>query len=427
MPPQDPVRILFVGDMHLGRRAARVPASAWRDHGLADDLLTPASSWRRCVETALSRGVDAVALAGDLVHDEDDVFEARGRLEEGLRRLTGAGIRVCAVAGNHDTRVLPALADVLDDLVLLGRDGTWDTCPIAPHVRLAGWSFPARHHAESPLRGNVPAAVPGVVTIGLLHADRDAPGSRYAPVTAAELDAAGYDGWALGHVHAPDPVPAPGEHRPFYLGSVAATTPNETGVHGPVLASVADGVVVWERLALAPLRWEHRAIRVDGFVLPDDGEVGPELLLQLMPRLARAEDGAPGPDLLGLRVTLTGVHTRAADIARWVAGCDRDALTARDADGTVVFVEKLTADVGTPVDLVALAARSDPPGLLAGRILALERGDPALAPLLEEARRAVNHIDPDADDDDEALRRELAAAGRRALDALLAQTREVRP
>src|SRR5699024_6770756 len=98
-------------------------------------------------------------------------------------------------------------------------------------VRIAGWSFPRRHVHESPFPGfreAVAAADAGAgPLIGLLHGDRDQPGSPYAPFRSADLVDHPADAWLLGHVHRPDALDP---HAPRgYLGSLAASDPGEAG------------------------------------------------------------------------------------------------------------------------------------------------------------------------------------------------------
>ena len=434
MTPVSPVKILFVGDMHLGRRASRIPENAWDMGGFKPADLSPLGAWRRVVKTAVERKVQAVALAGDLVHQDDDLFEARAHLERGIRQLNEAGIAVVAVAGNHDTRVLPALARIIDGLHLLGAGGTWSTFAVAEGVRLVGWSFPARHHTTSPLQQPPPPAEAGIVSLGLLHADRDVARSNYAPVTSAELDMTGYQGWALGHIHAPDAVPdAQAPRKPFYLGSTTGAIPTETGAHGPVLASIlAGGEVQWERLVLAPLRWEHLTVAVDDLAAPDDAAhlgtvLGTNLRNHLLEKIAAFEPGSGWDNqnarALGLRLTLTGAHRQADALQRAAAEFTREELVTLK-DGCVVFIEKITSQLTVPVDLETLARRNDPPGLVAREILALRNEDPDTAPLLAQARLAVAQVAVPAGLEAEAwidddLRGHLIEAGQRALNALL--------
>ena len=69
------VKILAVGDIHLGRTPSRLPEELnARDLG-------PAEAWRRTVVAAVDDGMTAVLLAGDVVDRDDDFFEAYRALE----------------------------------------------------------------------------------------------------------------------------------------------------------------------------------------------------------------------------------------------------------------------------------------------------------------------------------------------------------
>ena len=430
MPPANPVKILFVGDVHLGRRVSRVPDNITGLPGLGAQELGPLGGLRGAVALAKREQVQAVAFAGDLIHSDSNLFEARGILEEVLGPLHEDGIRVVMVAGNHDTRILPLLAANLPGLELLGPGGTWTTVDVAG-VRLAGWSFPDPHHRFSPLQEAPPTPEPGTVTIGLLHTDRDVSGSRYAPVTTGELRGVGYDGWALGHIHLADPVPPPNDPgRPFYLGSLGAVPPTETGPHGPVLATIRpDGSITWERRTIAPLRWEHVAVSVDA-LSPDDVALDPanalrKLLLDFAVGFAQGLPDADRPAVLGLRITLTGAHTGAVALQQAALRLNDERLTTA-ADGCHVFVDRLTANIATPVDLTSLARRADLPGLLARRILALTAGGAAGAELVRRHQQRCDTVAlpaglPGAAVSADTARADLLQAGHLALNALLAQ------
>jgi DNA repair exonuclease SbcCD nuclease subunit len=421
-------RILFVGDMHLGTRVSRVPASAGNPGRFG-----PAEAWRRAVDAAVEHQVHAVALAGDVVNGRNELFEARRPLDRGLASLAEAGIPVIAVAGNHDTATLPALARDDDRLILLGAGGTWSAHEVVPPqgtaVRLVGWSFPREHWEESPLA--TPPPPRDGVTFGLLHADLDAGASPYAPVAATELAACGYDGWFLGHVHTPGPVPT--DPRPFYLGSLTGLDPTETGVHGPVLVTVAaDGTIGRERLPLAPLRWET-------VVVPCDELRDPESDLRSVLDAALSEFVAnaglePGM-ALGARIELSGAVDRPHAVTEAAGRLDPADLVT-EVGRVVVFVDALDSRVHGRVDVADLARGSDPLGLLAHRVLVLEgaRDDgELLARLLDRSRLAVDLVDNlpacrrlDGTLDGSARRRLAARAARGLLDRLLAE-REAAP
>jgi DNA repair exonuclease SbcCD nuclease subunit len=410
--------------MHLGQLASGLPA------GVSASALGPRQAWERVIQTALDREVHAVALAGDLVDRGNALFEAYGVLDEGIRRLTDAGISVCAVAGNHDTEVLPRLAAHIEGLHLLGPGGTWSTHEITssegPTVRLVGWSFPARHHQQSPLVNPAPGPLPGVPTLGLLHADLDVATSSYAPVSRTELLACGYQGWFLGHIHVPDPVPT--DAAPFYLGSLTGMNPREQGLHGPVLVGVApDGTLHKERLPLAPLRWDELVVDASGLTDPA-GNLADFLIGNIERRLTELGPEIEGVDLVGLRMVLTGQVSEAVALQNTVRALDLDQLISAR-----FFVQKITDRTAAAVDLERLAQADHPAGVLARQILLLERPDDptgARRDLIHRAREAWTAVDhrtsfaslpAEAPVRDEELADRLLQAARHSLARLLAQ------
>jgi exonuclease SbcD len=441
MPPESSVRILFVGDMHLGLLPSSVPDAVIDQGGFSARDLGPAAAWERIVDAALAHRVHAVALAGDLVDRDNAMFEAYGPLASGVRRLVEHGIVVAAVAGNHDTEVLPRLAAEIEGFHLLGPGGTWSQVAIPGdqglNLQLVGWSFPARHHTASPLRNELPP-LEGI-TLGLLHADLDAFGSEYAPVRKTELAKTGLQGWFLGHIHRPDEIPADGE--PFYLGSVTGLNPNETGLHGPVLVQVSgNGALAARRLPLAPLRWEK--LTIDCSELEDPVR---QIESHLLGRLGKYF-GSPGNQLdevraLGVRLTLTGAVDDPATMENILRNLDLDQLVTRH-QGTVLFVQKITNRLVARIDLFKVAERADPPGLFARRILALENPhkhvpgvtDPfqLSSDLVEQARQELTRVDSAAAFKDlmpdstapsaDRIREILIQSGRLALAGMLNQS-----
>ena len=260
------LKILCVGDMHLGKSASRLPESL-EDHGVQTRDLTPAATWRRIYERAIAERVDAVVLAGDVVEDEDERFAAYSHLDVGIRAMADHDIPVFGVAGNHDGTALPRLARQLTGFRLIGAQGQWESLPCTGHdgtpFEILGWSFPEREYSENPFdRLEALKASPGF-RLGLLHADLDAgSASRYAPVTQMDLKRAQCDVWCMGHIHKPsDMSVAP---HAGYLGSTIGLDPGEPGRHGPWLLNWdAKQGIRMHQLGLAPLRWEAIVLKLD--------------------------------------------------------------------------------------------------------------------------------------------------------------------
>jgi len=385
--------LLCVGDVHLGRRPSRLPDGLELEHGISPRELDPRAAWRSVVRVAIERRVDAVLLAGDVVESDNGFLEAYGALRAGLAELEHARVPVLAVAGNHDVEVLPRLADELagTGFRLLGRGGRWESAVVrgadgAPLVRVLGWSFPRRRVEASPLsslgddlrRGRYPGddAPDDLRTVGLLHADLDASGGHYAPVPASALARLGVSAWFLGHVHGAT-IGASG--RPIgYLGSLVALDPAETGAHGPWLARSLPGSWHLEQLELSPVRWERVDVSIEG--CPDLHAVRAAIPRALRELHARISAGFEGTRVVGCRPRLVG---RTALDRRELRLVLEEARELREAqDGVVYYVDRGTDETEPPLDLEPLAEGSDPPALLARRLLVL-RGDG------EEARRLV--------------------------------------
>jgi len=419
------MKFLAVGDMHLGRVPVSLP------DGLIDAArsLGPETAWARCVEQAISRQVEAVLLAGDVVDRERDFFAGYATLKTGIETLLAQGIRVIAVAGNHDTEVLPRLADALPGLELLGREGTWEHLQLSTGS-IIGWSFPRRQVLHSPLE-SFPDQDPPRPCLGLLHCDRDQADSPYAPVRTAELEAAPVDAWLLGHVHQPDLA---GDPRPIgYLGSVSALRASETGIRGPWLIEVDSAGVRTSQVALAPLAFDALDLDVTG--LEHAADLDTAIVAAGKRRVAeRAEAAtllnAPLPDALGLRIRLTGQHPAVSALADAAAAILDQQPVFEDA-GCRVFVDKIESAISTPLDLEALSRRPDPAGVLARDLLLLAGPDcEARRRLVAEARERMQAAGgiPELQPVDDEISAEQAAQrliriGHAALARLLEQRR----
>lgn len=416
-------RLLCIGDIHLGRLPVRLAPA-----GLDPRALSPAEAWRAAVDLAIEERVAAVVLAGDVVDDERDRFEAYGHLERGVRRLVEAGITVAGVAGNHDGLVLPRLSRRLPAFRLLGEGGRWERLPLPsdPPVDLLGWSFPQAHHRGDPLAAPGLAEAlagrrPGAAVVGLVHADLDAAGGPYAPVRRAALQAVPVDAWLVGHVHAPDDLGA--SSRPVgYLGSLIGLDRGDLGPHGPWRVDARPGRVEARHVPLGPLRWERVAVDVEGLV-DDDG--APDALheaLEAALRRARAAD--PTLDrarAVGVTAVLQGRTAARRRIGRTIRGWEGRDL-GFDIGGQRWVVVAFEDRTRAAVDLPGLAAQRTPAGELARVVAALEAGA-ALDPALEGAvARTLGRFSDlrwrVGGTDDRALLREAAWA---LLDGLLEQ------
>ena len=423
------MKILAIGDMHLGRTPSRLPpelASRAKHFG-------PAEAWRRAVDKALECQARAVLLAGDVVEREDDFFEAYRELSGGVERLAEKGVEVIGVAGNHDVRVLPRLARQIPRFRLLGAGGDWQPHHIVADgeaITLWGWSFPQAKVSDSPLPARPFDRKPGI-NIGLLHCDRDGGSSPYAPVGRSELDQAGLDGWLLGHIHKPDKLTT--DSLSGYLGSITGMDPGEPGQHGPWIVTVAGGrIAEVEQIPLAPLRWETLTVDLGG--IGSAVEAKDRLLAEIRDLDERIAPAPAASDAVGLRVVFTGRSRFGAAAGSEIASEDPEDVYRGSANRRY-FIESMRADTRPEIELEDLAGRPDPLGLLARRLLWLEEpeGHPERDHLVTRARErleivANNPVWSDLSDSSAVELNpvdRLREAGFRALEQLLAQTQDL--
>ena len=362
------IKLLAIGDMHLGRRPGRLPPEL--SHQARE--LSPQTGWERTVEHAIRHEVDLVVLAGDLVDQEDNFFEAFRPLETGINALVKAGIEVVGISGNHDVSVLPRLAKQLSQFKLLGANGQWEAHHFekdGQSITLHGWSYPKAVVNESPLEGHAFERAPGL-NFGLLHCDRDQLDSRYAPVTSQALKQAGLDGWLLGHIHKPDPLAADAVNG--YLGSVTGLHVGEYGPRGPWLLDIDKGKVqTISQWTLAPLVWTHLSLDVSGLSKAEDA------LDALMRELRRLDQEASAyfqpPQALGIRLILRGQ----SDLGDVFADAISEQQNENIAVGEIptIFIESIEDQTTAAIDLDVLAQRTDHIGRLARSLALLEAPD----------------------------------------------------
>ncbi len=388
----------------------------------------------------MAHDVDLVAVSGDFVDQENRYYEAVGVLERGVRRLVAHGIETVAVAGNHDWDVLPRLVSDGEQhgFRLLGRGGRWEratfTRPDGRRLHVDGWSFTQRHVDAQPLAATPSAPDDGAPVLGLLHADLDAPQSRYNPVLLRDLQRPPHAFWLLGHIHRPRWVPgtngAPGV---LYPGSPFALDLGETGPHGAWLVDLAPGHdPTPRRLALSPVRYEE--IRIDLTGIDDRDAFGPHLTRELRSALGAVADGEDGGSVscVCYRVVLEG-RTRLHRHVRSMVPAIRDELELSHG-AACASIAAIEVETRPPIDLPRLALRTDPPGEIARALLALDAPGQDLpddvrevVALVSEALGRVHRARPYEDlGEDPEPTFETARAHARSeawslLDALLAQ------
>ncbi len=261
------MRFVHVADVHLDTSFSGRSESVRR-------RLREASreAFRGAVDLAIREDVQAFLVAGDLFDSERLSFSTERFLLEQAHRLGDHGITLVYATGNHDPgapevgpRPLPWPANVR-----VAKDRTPQRIAVHDHEGRAVGYVTAVGHATAREQDDLSRAFPRprgeLPEVALLHTQVHASlGAEahhvYAPSELAFLSRAGYDYWALGHVHvrqmlSDDPPVA-------YPGSLQGRTHTDTGARGALLVDLADRAAPAVSFRpLAPVRWE--TVRVDG-------------------------------------------------------------------------------------------------------------------------------------------------------------------
>ncbi|KIT14951.1 metallophosphoesterase family protein [Jannaschia aquimarina] len=246
------MKFLHSADLHLG---SPLRAAGARDAGAVLDRAV-GGVVERIADLALREKVQAVILAGDIFDSDAPDVTLRARFLAQLRRLTGAGIAVIAIRGNHDELLdLGRFGPPGDGIFLLDRE---TPTALVGDVAFHGLGFEGR--APRSTLPDYPAAHPGRLNVGLMHTSLDgAPGhDPYAPCRTGDLLAHGYDYWALGHIHKRSErvdqgvaVVMPGIPQGRHINEDAGGTVTLATLGGnPDLRQVPVETVRWERREL---------------------------------------------------------------------------------------------------------------------------------------------------------------------------------
>ena len=201
------MRLLHIADVHLDTPfTSRSEAVRQRLRHATLEALD------RCVNTALAEEVDALLIAGDLFDREYLSFGTERFLLAQLARLADEGIQVVYATGNHD----PGEGTRAEHLAWPGnvtviRDGSPMVVPVTGSTGDTVGYVTGTGHATERETGDLSAALRPVPDTdlpqaALLHTQVSSAGAggahhAYAPSSLANLRAAGFHYWALGHVH----------------------------------------------------------------------------------------------------------------------------------------------------------------------------------------------------------------------------------
>ena len=252
------VRVIHGADFHLDSPFAGLsPQRAVRRRQEQRELLD------RLVELCRDSRADLVLLSGDLLDGGRTFYETNQALASALGRMEA---RVFLAPGNHDYyhgRSPYALLRWPENVHIF--TGGWERVAL-PELGCVvyGAAFTAPRQETSLLDGFRPEQDEGHARLMVLHADVDAPQSRYDPVTSAQLAGSGMDYAALGHVHAFSGVNRAGDTAWAYPGCPEGRGFDELGEKGVLRGTVDRGEVKMEFVPLCRRRYLIQPVDVTG-------------------------------------------------------------------------------------------------------------------------------------------------------------------
>ena len=304
------LRILHTADLHLD--------SPLRSLAMKDDRLAAQvrGASRQALETMVQYCIDervsAFLISGDLYDGQERSAKTAAYLAAQMHRLAQADVRVFYIKGNP----IAGEIDLPPNVHVF--DGRGEKVQLADYpVYIHGVSFRDRHAPESLLpKYTVPEA--GAVNIAMMHTSlAGAEGhDLYAPVSVGELAGAGFDYWALGHVHkravhSEDPwIVMPGMPQGRDIG--------EAGPKSASLLTIEDGKISVSEVATS--------------------------VVELRRKLRSALQAQAGRGAAILRLRVTGQTALAWQIRQladvWRAQADEIAESIGD-----LWIEKMSVDV----------------------------------------------------------------------------------
>ncbi len=261
-------KFLHVADLHLDSPFVGLRSAPERVVGTLQQATF--SAYDRVIETALREQVDFVLIAGDIYDGRDRSLRAQLRFRDGLARLARSGIESFVVFGNHDPLDgWSARIEWPTETHRLGAEKVEAVRVIRDGVRLATVYGISHGHRE--VRTNLAqqfraSQEPGLA-IGLLHANVEGIGGHenYAPCRLEDLEVAGMDYWALGHVHNQQVLR---EEKPaiVYPGNTQGRSQAEVGERYCCLVSVDADRLSQELIPVDAVRWLNEEVAIGDLV-----------------------------------------------------------------------------------------------------------------------------------------------------------------
>ena len=392
------ITFMHAADLHIGApfRGLRALSPEWADR-LCEAI---PEAYDRMIDAAISHEVDFVVIAGDVFDEARASYADYLRFFKGIERLGSAGISAYLCTGNHDPYVqwqqdfftLPDNAYMFaadkPSFALYERAGE-------PLCVLGGRGYPnkvwpASSSIAEGITRNAACAELGLKAqdapfgVGVLHTGLNLDPTK-APADPAELLSAGFDYWALGHIHKRyvDDMDNP---RLVFSGCIQGRDIKETGPRGVNLVTLEEGMPNRvEFIPTASVTWERYSVDIS------ECASLPEVAGKIMREQFAVNGRAQCEEMLS-RITLVGASPLHDVLER--PGVLEDLRLSLNEEHADFFVDALVDKTVRVVDRAALRAEGMFPAALMAAADELRADEGAQLAYLQDEflRRGVKFV-----------------------------------
>ncbi|QGH35723.1 DNA repair exonuclease [Gracilibacillus salitolerans] len=222
-------------------------------------------------EQAIMLQVDFVLLVGDIFDQEEQSMQAHMALRKAFQRLQEHQITVYLSFGNHDYLNSQSFPRNYPDNVYIFDKEAVTSYPFVKNdqvqARIYGFSYENRAVLENKTK-EYQKTDDHCFHIATLHGsignENIQDHAAYAPFQLTELKQAGFDYWALGHIHKREIL----TERPpvVYPGNIQGRSTKETGEKGCYLVTLSEHEPELEFLPLSSIIFEKVPVDASGWV-----------------------------------------------------------------------------------------------------------------------------------------------------------------
>ncbi|WP_420474967.1 metallophosphoesterase family protein [Noviherbaspirillum sp. ST9] len=347
------MRFIHAADIHLD--SPLIGLSAYPDAPAQMLRSATRDAFTNLINEAIEQQVDFVVIAGDLYDGGWKDHNTGIYFCREMGRLKKAGIKAYVKFGNHDAESEMTKKLVLPDNVHTFESRKAHTFIIDElNVALHGRSFKDAATTEN-LSQSYPDPLPGMFNIGVLHTALGVQSTHanYAPCTLDELQAKGYQYWALGHVH--EYQMWQGHSTIVFPGNLQGRHVRETGPRGAVLVTADEtGVQKVERLFVDVLRWH--SVNVDA----TSCSTMPEVVHAINRELETLVQSGPPNMPSAVRITITGKTPVHGELFGMEAQLRAEVLACAAAIAPErLWIEKVKTATTASDETEAIRARGD--------------------------------------------------------------------